>query len=222
MSAAGLLDIAYFVELQVRTLDIFRYVSCHEKNFSTYSIIIESALVDSGSFFDSLCQTFIRTKSSTGHHFTQESKVPRLADKIIGKSNFNFGDYRVLLEVDFALSGRQVNLNPYEDMFYSNPISYAPDDISGYLLTPFREWASGGASPWWDAFTSLKHDRLKNFRQATLGTVIHTLAAVFIILTLSNEPYFKEGHVSPEIYNLFFPKYWKWNGRVMPGNFRWL
>ena len=171
MSAAGLLDIAYFTELQRRTLDIFRYVSCHEKNFATYSIIIESTLVDSGSFFDSLCQTFIRNKSSTRYHFAQESKVQDWTDKIKRDKNFNFGDYRVLLEEDFTLSGRQVNLNRYEDMFYSNPISHAPDDISGYLLTPFREWASGGALPWWDAFTSLKHDRLRNFPQATLGTL---------------------------------------------------
>lgn len=215
-------DIAYFIELQRRILNIFRYVSCHEDNFGAYSISMESLLTDSGSFFDSLCQTFIRAKSSSGHHFKQESLVSDFTDKASGTTNFNFDNYRVLLEGEYTLSNRGVNLNPYEDAFYGNPTSYAPDNIQGYRITPFREWASGVASPWWKAFTDLKHDRISNFRQATLGNVIHTLAAVFIILTEHNEPDFKEGHVVPEIYDLFLPKYWKWNGRVFTGNFKWV
>ncbi len=215
------LDIAYFTELQRRVFDIFRYVSCHKDNFDAYSIIMESVLVDSGSFFDSLCQTFIRAKSSTGHRFRQESHVSDFAKKASGTINFNFADYRVLLEGDFALSGRNVNLNPYEDAFYANPTSYAPDNVSGYLVAPFQEWATGTPSPWWKAFTELKHDRLSNFRQATLGNVIHALAAVFVILTVHNEPDFKEGHVASEIYDLFLPMYWQSKGRIFPGNFTW-
>jgi hypothetical protein len=223
------LDIAYFTELQRRTFDIFRYVSCHKDNFDTYSIIIESVLVDSGSFFDSLCQTFVRAKASSGFHFKQESNVPQFAKKASG-ANFNFADYRVLLEGEFALSGRKVNLNPYQDAFYANPTSFRPDDVSGYPIVPFQEWASwatsawgtGSSTPWWNAFTKLKHDRLSNFRQATLGNVIHALAAAFVILTLGNELDFKEGHVPSEVYDLFLPKYWQSNGRVFKGMPLWI
>jgi len=215
------LDIAYYTELQRRVLDIFRYVSCHKDNFGTYSIIMESVLVDTGSFFDSLCQTFIRAMSSSGHRFKQESHIPDFVKKANGSDNFNFTDYRTLLEGEFTLSGRQVNLNPYEGAFYANPTSYAPDKVTGYLIRPFQEWATGAPSPWWRAFTDLKHDRLSNFRQATLGNVIHGLAAVFVVLTLNNEPLFKDGHVAPELYHLFLPKYWEWKGRVFPGNFTW-
>jgi hypothetical protein len=197
-------------------------VSCHEKNFDTYSVILESLLVDTCSFFDSLCQTFICEKSLGGHVFKQESQVGDFKKKASGNADFNFGDYRTLLEADFSLSKREVNLNPYEDALYSNPMRYTPAKISGYHIVPFEEWAAGTSqSPWWQAFTGLKHNRLRNFREAKLKNVIYALAAVFIILTLRNETEFKAGSITPELYDLFFPKYWTFNGRVMPGIFTW-
>jgi hypothetical protein len=114
-------------------VDIFRYVSCHEKNFDTYSVVLESLLIDTCSFFDSSCQTFIREKSLAGHTFKQESRVGDFEKKVSGSAEFNFGDYRQLLEGDFVLSKMEVNLNPYEDALYSNPMHYLPDAISGYL-----------------------------------------------------------------------------------------
>lgn len=215
------LDVAYYVELQRRLFDVLRYISCHERNFGTYSIVLESLLVDSGSFFDSLSQQFIRDKASSGRTFADEHKIQDFALKACGRENFNFGDYRTLLEGDFTVSAMEVNLNVYEDAYFGNPHSYRPDLVSGYLLSPFKEWASGGTSPWWKAFTELKHDRISNFRCATLGNTVLALAGTFIMLTLRNEPDFKGGLVAPEMYDLFLPKYWKWKGKSMPGIFIW-
>ena len=216
------MDIPYYIELQRRMFDIFRYVSCHEKNFDTYSVILESLLVDTCSFFDSLCQTLIREKSLAGMTFKHESQIGDFKRKVSDAAEFNFGDYRTLLEGDFVLSEKEVNLNPYEDALYSNPMRYAPDKISSYLIFPFREWAdSTSPSPWWRAFTDLKHDRLRNFREAKLKNAIHALAATFIILAIRNENEFKAGSITPELYDLFFPKYWTFKGRVMPGIFLW-
>jgi hypothetical protein len=101
------LDLPYYVELQRRMVDIFRYVSCHERNFATYSVILESLLIDTCSFFDSLCQTLIREKSLAGHVFKQESGIDDFSKKVSGgKADFNFRDYRELLEGDFVLSTR--------------------------------------------------------------------------------------------------------------------
>jgi hypothetical protein len=215
------MDIPYYTELQRRMFDIFRYASCHEKNFDTYSVMIESLLVDTCSFFDSLCQTFIREKAKAGHTFKQQSKIKDFAKTVSGGENFCFADYRTLLEGEFVLSKMQVNINPYEDALYSNPMNYLPSQISGYLILPFEEWATGKSSPWWKAFTDLKHDRLSNFREAKLRHVIYSLAAVFMILSLRNEADFKAGNVTPEIYNLFFPKYWAFKGRVGQSTFMW-
>lgn len=201
--------------------DIFRYVSCHEKNFATYSVSLESLLVGTCSFFDSQCQTFIREKSAAKYAFRQEANVPQFVNKVSGRTNFNCGEYRELLEADFALSKRTVNLNPYEDKMYLNPLSYAPDAVSGYSISPFKEWAAGTSPFWWDAFTNLKHDRLKHRQEATLRSAIYALAAAFVILTLSNEKDFKEGHITPELYDLYFPQYWTFRGRVGLMGFLW-
>ena len=202
-------------------VDIFRYVSCHEKNFDTYSVILESLLIDTCSFFDSLCQTLIREKSLAGYAFKQESQVDDFKKKVSGAAEFNCGDYRKLLEGDFVLSTMEVNLNLYEEALYSNPMHYLPGAVTGHLIAPFNEWAAGSSSSWWKSFTALKHDRMSNFREAKLRNVLYSLAAVFIILTLHNETEFKAGSVSLELYDLFFPKYWTFKGRVTVSNFMW-
>lgn len=164
------LEIAYYMELQRRIFDIFRYVSCHENNFNTYSIILESVLVDAGSFFDSECQTLIRHLATNGHKFAGQNNIKDFGRKVEAKDNFNFGDYRMLLEAHFKISSMVVNLNPYEDAYFGNPTQYSPDKVSGYVVSPFSDWAKADTpSFWWKAFTDLKHDRLSNFRNATLG-----------------------------------------------------
>lgn len=120
------MDIPYYIELQQRMFDIFRYVSCHEKNFDTYSVILESLLVDTCSFFDSAHQTLIREKSIAGMTFKHESQIGDFKRKVRGSAEFNFGDYRTLLEGHFILSRKEVNLNPYENALYMNPMCYTP------------------------------------------------------------------------------------------------
>ena len=215
------IDVPYYIELQRRMFETFRYLSCHENNFEAHSVALEGLLVGSCSFFDSQCQTFIREKAAAKHTFKRESEVDSFQNKLSGKDNFNCGDYRKLLEGDFELSKRSVNLNPYEERMYSNPLSYAPDKIDGYPITPFHEWSADKGTKWWNVFTNLKHDRLAHHKEATLINTISALAAVYVILTLQNEIHFKEGHVSPELYDLFFPKYWDWKGRVSIMNFMW-
>jgi hypothetical protein len=214
-------DIPYYVFLQRRTYDIFSYVSCHIDNFDTYSIQIESLLVDICSFFDSLCQRFIRELASSGQTFVNGSSIDKFTQKAAGADYFNAGDYRLLLEGDFTFSAKEVNLNAYEDNLYVNPLAFRPTDIKGYTLRPFEEWLKGSSTPWWCAFTSLKHDRLSNMRQATLGNAVDALAATYILLTFRHEQTFKEGRVDAELYKLFVPKYWSWKGRAMPGVFIW-
>jgi hypothetical protein len=213
------MDILYYLELQRRMIDIFRYVSCHEKNFGTHSVILENLLVGACSFFDSLCQTYIREMSLSGFTFKQEPAD--FKKKVEGKESFNCGDYRTLLEGTFTLSKWRVNVNRYEDSLCLNPMQSSPDDMSGYVITPFSEWAGGNSLGWWEAFTHLKHDRLSNFYEANLSKALYSLAAAFIILTLRNVAQFKAGKVPPELYDLFFPKYWSFKARVMPGTFAW-
>ncbi|MGA7577739.1 MAG: hypothetical protein ACLQUW_10145 [Desulfobaccales bacterium] len=214
-------DIQYFLGLQDRFIDLLKYISCNENNFSCYSVKNESLIVDICSFFDSLCQTYISDLHYSGHVFINQTNVKSFLGKIQKKSNFNAGDYRKLLEGDSKLSIRAVNLNLYEDHLFIDPLGYHPDEIDGYQVVPFKEWGAGTQTKWWDSFTKLKHNRVLNHREATLRNVVFSLAAVFVILCLENEAAFMEGRVPPDIYRAFLPKFWKFYGRLMPGIFRW-
>ena len=214
-------DIAYYVFLQRRMYEIYSYVSCHSDNFGTYSIQLESLLVDTCSFYDSLCQRFIRELSNGGRTFANQSNVDKSAKKAAGEEYFNAGDYRILLEGDFAFANKEVNLNSYEDNLYINSLTIRPDDIKGYTVRPFEQWTKGSSTPWWQAYTCLKHDRLSHMRHATLGNTIGALAATYILITFRHEETFKEGRVDTELYKLFVPKYWSSRGRAIAGIFLW-
>ncbi len=222
MAGKTYLDVSYFLELQARLLDTFSYASCHERNFQTYSIKLESVIVDTCSFLDSLSQVLLRELGSSGHSFSNGSAVSDLSKKVAGSASFSAGNQRKLLEADFKLSTRRLLVLKYEDNLYMNPLAANPGTLTGYSIAPFEEWDSGHRASWWDAYTHLKHDRLGHFTKATLHTALHAVGAVFVVLTVRHEKEFKEGHVDPRVYDLFMPRYWSPGGRVMPGMIRWL
>ncbi len=110
-------------------------------------------------------------------------------------SNERSKNYEELFN-ELNLSTKEVKINSYEGNFQD-----------GYTLTPFKNWVGKQPAPWWDAFTSLKHDRLSNFKKATLGNVINALAACFILLLERHEEQCKKRQI-PEMEKLFLPKYW--------------
>ena len=68
-------NLIYYIDLQRRLQDIFLYVSCYEENFNVYSIKIESLIIDTCSFFDSLCQGFIKSLKTKNHTFKKENEI---------------------------------------------------------------------------------------------------------------------------------------------------
>lgn len=223
------LELDYFLELQLNMTDIFRYVACHERNFGCFSIRIESSLIDISAFFDSVCQDFIRLRyaewsvrkkiggagAPDAEGFKASNKATKLEEKVSGKAEFNMGDYQTLLEAEFLLSHCEVQLRPYQQNY---PSLKCPD---GYKLRPYLQWENGHKLSWWEAFTKLKHDRINNFQQATLGNAINALAAVFIVLSFKYQEDFRGGLLVGETYSLFFPLYWTKAGSIMPAVPTW-
>ena|SRR5713226_3883703 len=203
---ASNLEVQYYLELQGRISDIFHYVSCHESNFETFSTKIESVLVDNCSFFDSLCQHFIRQLAAGSHSFKKPLEEKFFLSKVQGKKDFNISDYQQLLDEDFSLSEKTVLVKAYQDDLFQNGAS------DGYLLSPFEDWKRGSQLSWWKAFTNLKHDRLSSIKDANLRNAVFSLGGVFVVLSQKHEQAFKEGNVDREVYNLFEPKYWQWSG----------
>ena len=218
------LELDYFHELQRNMTDIFRYVACHEANFGSFSIRIESALVDTAAFFDSVCQDFIRLRyaeymirQETGEtdtpyasRFKASDRVAKFQEKVSGGVEFNMGDYRILLEAEFNLSRCEVQLRPYQQ---NNPSLKSPD---GYRLSPFSQWAKEEKLSWWEAFTKLKHDRINNFQLATLRNAINALAATFIVLSFKYLDNFRGGLLTGDTYAIFYPLYWGKAGSIVP------
>ena len=213
------LDIAYYLELQKRLKDILLYISCHEDNFKTYSIKIENLFVDTCAFLDSLCQSFIIRKDKEGFRFTNSINVQKFPRKLDGRDFFKMNDYKELLLSDFDLSNKEINLNVYSDNLFINT-DYLDPENNGYKLKPFGNWPIGSLS-WWQSYTRLKHNRLVNIKEASLENTINSLGATFIIVSIYNEQDFKDGKINKEIYEVFFPLYWAFNGRRMTGNPIW-
>src|SRR5689334_21878754 len=164
----------YFVDLQNRMIDIFPFVSCHETNFGTYSIKIESLFVDVCSFFDSLSQTYICEQHKKGYPFKGQDKVKYFEKKIasVGQPKgsdkkgefFNAGDYRSLFEGTYRLSDKEVGVNNYDGQLVLNAVQFPVEKADSYIILPFQDWAAGRSTTWWEAYTRLKHNRLANHR----------------------------------------------------------
>ena len=213
-SARSHLDVSQYLEFQKRVLALFPYISCRIENFQTFSTVLVSVLVDAGSLFDSLAQTLIRDFASAGVSFKAASSVKDFQKKINADKFFTMEDYRVLLEEQFQLSTRAVNLNAYDDDFYSYPTRCLRDASHRFELRPFKEWTSQGSLPWWNAFTALKHDRSKNLSKATLENTLLASAGAFVLLTVFHETYIKKSFRGLDLLKLFTPFYWKVTGQM--------
>src|ERR1051326_3601318 len=133
----------YFLDLQNRMIDIFTIVSCHETNFGTYSIKIESLFVDVCSFFDSLSQTFVCERHKKGRPFKGQDQVKDFERKIasVGGSKgrvqkdefFNAVDYRSLFEGTFRLSDKEVGINNYEGQLVLNAVQFPVEKADSYI-----------------------------------------------------------------------------------------
>ncbi len=207
------IEAPYFLELQSRLLEIFKYVSCHKDNFNTYSIKIENLFVNVCAFYDSLAQALIRHLHSEGHVFT--STVSDFTKKMDGDKEMNFKDYRYLLINEFDMKEMEINLNVYEEGYIPNAVRLPIEPIENFLFKPYGKVTSGGAQKWWRAFTKLKHDRLENIAHAKLKYLIDAMGATYILLTFKQKDAFVNATLPPEIFKVFYPSHMRKGGQVV-------
>lgn len=48
--------------------------------------------------------------------------------------------------------------------------------------TPFKDWTTGQKFKWWDAYSKLKHSRIKNYKAANLDNVFEAMCALLVII----------------------------------------
>src|SRR2546423_10093793 len=143
------IDGSLYLDMQNRLIEALHFVSCHEDNLATYSIRLSALLLEAGSFFDSLSQSFIRWRYDTGEPLESGSEIPSLNDKLNGKKNFTVSDYRRVFESEFRFSSRGLNLNTHNDHFFATNSQLLPPKGPGYRIVPFAEWATDRSPQWW-------------------------------------------------------------------------
>jgi len=47
---------------------------------------------------------------------------------------------------------------------------------------PFKEWSEDSKLDWWSAYTDIKHNRIKNYSNASLSNVLDGMAALIVII----------------------------------------
>jgi hypothetical protein len=213
----GHLEVGYYSELQKRLIGLFQTVACDQRNFGTFSVVMASIFLDSASYLDSLAQNLIRAYASAGKTFKSAGSVRDYAKKLQGDLHFNMADYRCLLDVEFGLSAKEVNLNCHGGDYYGSPTACLAESAARFPMSPFAEWSSGQSPAWWKAFTDVKHDRIKHGNKATLENTLLSMAAVVVVLVEYRPRYMRESAAGLDAFRLFTPLYWKISASRMAG-----
>jgi len=207
-------EFLYFIELQNRLERLLTFVSCHDRNFSTYSIKIENLILDTCSFFDSLCQSHIRESTNSGTEFVAANEISNFNGKVTGDNFFNIIDYAILLERQYTISEFKINLNAYEEKYFYHSLAVVPNmgELNGYPMNPLLEFKDRKSPFWWKGFTNLKHDRIVNFTDANLKNLIYAIGATFVMLCIRHTEQIKKGRTSKDLLKVFYPLSWEFGG----------
>lgn len=94
-----------------------------------------------------------------------ESVMKQLCFKIGGKEEGNIGNYKkVILTTYPKIVSAEVTIPRW-----------------GNTIKPFEGWDTGGLL-WWDAYGDIKHNRGKNFNEATYQNVAYALSGLYILI----------------------------------------
>lgn len=105
-----------------------------------------------------------------------------------------FNEYFQKLEEYYGLSTRLVNFtfdNCNDNIFDSKLMPFKKDYSIKLKGKEKSTWS------WYNAYNKIKHDRIKNFKQANLENLIYSLSALFLL----NIYYMDKVFVEKEIYN---------------------
>ncbi|OOM09320.1 hypothetical protein [Clostridium saccharobutylicum] len=156
--------------------DLSYYIAINKKQLKTYSIKIADLILRTVSECENIASTIckrenIKFKDKKGH---------------IRKTVY-FNEYIEQLNAIFKLEQKNVSIK------YINIDNNTFDS----KLTPFQKeilkinGKQKSILPWYNAYNKIKHDRVKNFKQANLENLINSLAALFMLnIYLKNQIFY--------------------------------
>jgi hypothetical protein len=149
----------WYQGLEEKVEEFLKYIPPQNENMTTWSPQLATLIVEACAIIDSLL-----------FYVTPSKVIIRGKEK--DRDNLNILDYAELYSAKFALPRRKV-------IFLASPPSYR---------NPFDIWAnqvSGSfSSPhWWIVYNDLKHDRIANFKKASMRTAIDALTGALLIIS---------------------------------------
>lgn len=134
--------------------EVVSYISLEHLN--VWSSKIANLLINLGSVIDSFFKLSLEDKE-----FSNIKKIIVLRKK----DWHNMVDYRDIFEDNYNLSTKKIYIR-YLDEFRK----------------PFEKWSQADKSlEWWKDYQSVKHDRFKNKKKATLGSLLNGMAGLFLL-----------------------------------------
>ena len=162
-------DIAWdgFLELEDRFALFLRAVPPRSEHSRVHSPALASLLLDGCSLIETTLKSTMDNARYNGITNIAQHRASRYS---AAPPYLNIGHLRQVFRAD---------------SFYAKPVWYLP---GGNRSFPWYVWRKAAGNPtWWASYNNVKHSRFDNARQATLGTTMHAMKALFLVLVQSLE-----------------------------------
>jgi hypothetical protein len=156
-----------FYELERRFEHFTRTIPVASEHLRVHSPVLASILLDACS----LTETVLKSAMDNPRYNAIAGIAQLRAKRYAGAPPYlNINDLRTVFR---------------PDMLYSKPVWYLPHGSSSY---PWYVWRNTNGHPsWWSAYNKVKHSRFDMAHWATLGTTMHAMKALFLVLVQALE-----------------------------------
>lgn len=94
----------------------------------------------------------------------------------------------ILSENTYKKNSKDFNMSDYKKINVTHHLSSYKAMLPIWhgerkVFRPFASWAEKGSLPWYNAYNASKHGRQKEFKQANLGNLLESVAALLILLS---------------------------------------
>lgn len=177
-----------YLQREKEFIDFIKYVPPSEKQKSVWSLKLANQLILIGSSIDSFfkqAMPYYLNKNIQKKFISRWGDLKIIHDELVLFDRLKISNVKMNVKCKKGYSCRKLNMADFSKLFgdYYNLISkhvvYIP--ITKEEIVPFEEWENNGNLKWWDAYTSIKHNRFKNREYATIEIVLNALAALFLL-----------------------------------------
>lgn len=152
-------DLAWeeYTAIEEKFTDFLKHVPLASEHFNVWSLYLGDILIQVGSILDSYFRNILYSPVLDSAPNIKSIRRKDLTD-------ITMKDFREVFEPFYQLSEKNIFVLRTREK-----------------IKPFLEWSSGRAPQWWDSYNEVKHDRFKNKKEATLKTVLDSIAGLFLL-----------------------------------------